>query len=111
MLRALIHRSVGAQQSRPHPIARVGHIGVVHGLHGQLQQFLWFQNGSLPSNSVDHSAEAKLRPGVSRGASSSSATVAAMSAKLDLVPKFTGFTRGPRTTRGTYSRVWSVVAV
>ena len=54
---------------------------------------------------------AKLFPGVWYSTPSKSVTVAAMSAKLGRVPRLTGFTCGPRTSRGTYSRVWSVVAV
>ena len=54
---------------------------------------------------------AKLLPSVSSSTSSSSATVAAMSQKPTRVPRFTGLTFGPAMIRGTYSRVWSVVAV
>ena len=54
---------------------------------------------------------AKLLPGVWYSTPSKSVMVAAMSAKLGRVPRLTGFTFGPSTSRGTYSRVWSVVAV
>ena len=54
---------------------------------------------------------AKLTPSVSSSTFSSSATVAAMSQKPILVPRFTDLTLGPATIRGTYYLVWSVVAV
>ena len=56
-------------------------------------------------------SSAKLTPGVSSSTLRSSATVAAISQKPTLVPRLTGLTFGPATIRGTYSRVWSVVAV
>ena len=56
-------------------------------------------------------SSAKLMPGVSRSTLRSSATVAAISQKPTRVPRFTGLTLGPAMMRGTYSRVWSVVAV
>ena len=54
---------------------------------------------------------AKLSPEVSYSTSNSSVTVAAISAKLLRVPREPGLTCLPSTSSGTYSRVWSVVAV
>ena len=69
-----------------------------------------FQPGML-SFRLHRISSAKLTPGVSSSTFSSSATVAAISQKPTRVPRFTGLTFGPATMRGTYSRVWSVVAV
>ena len=54
---------------------------------------------------------AMLLPGVWKSTPSRSVTVAAIWAKLSRVPRFPGRTALPSTSRGTYSLVWSVVAV
>ena len=59
---------------------------------------------------VDGAVGAKDVPRVESSTPRSSATVAATSAKVFLVPRSQGFTFLPSTRMGTYSRVWSVVA-
>ena len=81
---AAIDRAVGQQQRRPNLIAGVGRVGVPHGLHRSGNQSLCIHYFS--------SSLAKLFPGVSKGTSSSSATVAAMSAKEARVPREPGRT-------------------
>ena len=81
---------------------------MTHGFHCQGVEFFRFHRKASLAYRI---SRAKLLPGVPKGTFNSSVTVAAMSAKLLRVPRFTGFTCLPSTTRGTYSRVWSVVAV
>ena len=104
---ALVHRSVCAQKGCADFIAGLRHIGLTHSLNGQFYQFFRCHYKHLHQRI----SRAKLSPGVSSSTPRSSATVAAMSAKHFLVPRFTGFTLLPSTSSGTYSLVWSVVAV
>ena len=99
---ALIDRSILAQPRRADLIAGLGNVSMGHGFFGQLNQFFRCHH---------RISFAKLVPGVSYSTPSSSVTVAAMSAKVARVPRLTGLTFLPSISSGTYSRVWSVVAV
>ena len=99
---ALVDSAVGTQQRCADLEAGVGGIGAGHGFFGQFNQlFRCHYRISF----------AKLWPGVVYSTPSSSVTVAAISAKLSRVPRSPVLIPLPRISRGTYSRVWSVVAV